>query len=184
ALQPRLKAINEKYKGLGLSDPKKAQQNQETMALYKEAGVNPLGGCLPLLIQLPFLYAFYRVLDLAIEMRGASWIWVSDLSQPETLAIHILPIILIASQFLSQRLTPATGMDPNQQKIMMFMPLMYGFMFYYASSGLVLYWLTSNLAMIAQQLIINRMMPAPPPAPAPASLPAATKSPVKRAVKK
>jgi len=73
-------------------------------------------------------------------------------------------------------------MDPNQQKIMMFMPLMYGFMFYYASSGLVLYWLTSNLAMIAQQLIINRMMPAPPPAPAP--VPAATKSPVKRAVKK
>ena len=101
------------------------------------------------------------MLDLAIEMRGASWLWVSDLSQPETLAIHILPIILIASQFLSQRLTPATGMDPNQQKIMMFMPLMYGFMFYYASSGLVLYWLTSNLAMIAQQLIINRMMPAP-----------------------
>jgi YidC/Oxa1 family membrane protein insertase len=184
ALQPRLKAINEKYKGLSLSDPKKAQQNQETMALYKEAGVNPLGGCLPLLIQLPFLYAFYRVLDLAIEMRGAQWLWVSDLSQPETLAIHILPIILIASQFLSQRLTPATGMDPNQQKIMMFMPLMYGFMFYYASSGLVLYWLTSNVAMIAQQLIINRMMPAPPPAPAPAPAPAATKSPVKRAVKK
>lgn len=191
ALQPRLKAINEKYKGLSLSDPKKAQQNQETMALYKEAGVNPLGGCLPLLIQLPFLYAFYRVLDLAIEMRGAQWLWVSDLSQPETLAIHILPIILIASQFLSQRLTPATGMDPNQQKIMMFMPLMYGFMFYYASSGLVLYWLTSNLAMIAQQLIINRMMPAPPPASPSASTsvsaPVSPKSPVKtvkRAVKK
>lgn len=189
ALQPRLKAINEKYKGLSLSDPRKAQQNQETMALYKEAGVNPLGGCLPLLIQLPFLYAFYRVLAIAIEMRGAKWLWVSDLSQPETLAIHILPIILIASQFLSQKMTPATGMDPNQQKIMMFMPLMYGFMFYYASAGLVLYWLTSNLAMIAQQLIINRMMPiAPagsqPSAPVPVSKPSTPKSPVKRAIKK
>jgi len=139
----------------------------------------------PLLIQLPFLYAFYQVLGIAIEMRGARWLWVSDLSQPETLAIHILPIILIASQFLSQKMTPATGMDPNQQKIMMFMPLMYGFMFYYASAGLVLYWLTSNLAMIAQQLIINRMMPAPPPAPAsvpaPAAAPASPKSPAKAA---
>jgi YidC/Oxa1 family membrane protein insertase len=177
-LQPRIKAINDKYKSIGLSDPRKAQQNQEVMALYKEAGVNPLGGCLPLLIQLPFLYAFYRVLSIAIEMRGAHWLWVADLSQPETLAIHILPIVLIASQFLAQRLTPATGMDPNQQKLMMFMPLMYGFMFYYASSGLVLYWLTSNLAMIAQQLLINRMMPHP--APAPATIVPAAKAPVKK----
>jgi YidC/Oxa1 family membrane protein insertase len=181
-LQPRIKAINDKYKSVSLKDPRKAQQNQEVMALYKEAGVNPLGGCLPLIIQLPFLYAFYRVLYIAIEMRGAHWLWVPDLSQPETLAIHLLPIILIASQFLAQRLTPATGMDPNQQKIMMFMPLMYGFMFYYASAGLVLYWLTSNLAMIAQQLIINRMVPHPAPASAPA-LPAA-KAPVKKTVKK
>jgi YidC/Oxa1 family membrane protein insertase len=179
ALQPRLKAINEKYKNVGLSDPRKAQQNQEVMALYKEAGVNPVGGCLPLLVQLPFLYAFYRVLAIAIEMRGASWLWVSDLSQPETLAIHILPIILVVSQFVSQRLTPATGMDPNQQKIMMMMPLIYGFMFYYMSSGLVLYWLTSNLAMIAQQLLMNRLVAAPALAPA-----AVSKAPVKRTVKK
>ncbi len=182
ALQPRLKSINDKYKNIGLSDPRKAQQNQEVMALYKEAGVNPLGGCLPLLIQLPFLYAFYRVLSIAIEMRGAHWLWVSDLSQPETLAIHLLPLILIASQFLSQRMTPATGMDPNQQKIMMFMPLMYGFMFYSASAGLVLYWLTSNLAMIAQQLIINKMMPVAAPVPAVAASPAG-KAPVKRTKK-
>jgi YidC/Oxa1 family membrane protein insertase len=181
ALQPRLKAINEKYKNIGLSDPKKAQQNQETMALYKEAGVNPLGGCLPLLLQLPFLYAFYRVLAIAIELRNAPWLWVADLSQPETLPIHVLPLVLIASQFLAQKLTPAAGMDPNQQKMMMFMPLLYGFMFYHASAGLVLYWLTSNVAMIAQQLLINRMMPPAPPAPAVA---AAGKAPVKRAVKK
>jgi YidC/Oxa1 family membrane protein insertase len=144
-----------------------------------------LGGCLPLIIQLPFLYAFYRVLEIAIEMRGAHWLWVTDLSQPETLAIHILPIILIASQFYAQRLTPATGMDPNQQKMMMFMPLLYGFMFYYASAGLVLYWLTSNVAMIAQQLIINRMMPHPAPATnAPAVTAPTSKSPVKKTVKK
>jgi YidC/Oxa1 family membrane protein insertase len=183
ALQPRLKAINEKYKGIGVSDPRKAQQNQETMALYKEAGVNPLGGCLPLLLQLPFLYAFYRVLAIAIELRNAPWVWVADLSQPETLPIHILPLVLIASQFLAQKLTPATGMDPNQQKMMMFMPLLYGFMFYHASAGLVLYWLTSNVAMIAQQLLINRMMPSAVPAPAPA-VAVSGKAPVKRAVKK
>jgi YidC/Oxa1 family membrane protein insertase len=106
---------------------------------------------------------------------------VADLSQPETLPIHVLPLVLIASQFLAQKLTPAAGMDPNQQKMMMFMPLLYGFMFYHASAGLVLYWLTSNVAMIAQQLLINRMMPPAPPAPAVA---AAGKAPVKRAVKK
>ena len=97
------------------------------------------------------------------------WLWVTDLSQPETLAIHVLPLVLIATQFLAQKLTPATGMDPNQQKMMMFMPLMFGFMFYYASAGLVLYWLTWNVAMIAQQLVINQMMPMPDcPASAPA----------------
>lgn len=184
ALQPRLKAINAKYKGIGMSDPKKADQNKEVMALYKEAGVNPLGGCLPLLVQLPFLYAFYRVLAIAIEMRNAHWLWVGDLSQPETLAIHVLPIILVASQFLAQKMTPATGMDPNQQKLMMFMPLMYGFMFYSASAGLVLYWLTSNLAMIAQQLIINRMMPTPPPEPVLAGKAPVAKTPAKKSLKR
>jgi YidC/Oxa1 family membrane protein insertase len=184
ALQPRLKAINAKYKGIGMSDPKKADQNKEVMALYKEAGVNPLGGCLPLLVQLPFLYAFYRVLAIAIEMRNAHWLWVGDLSQPETLAIHVLPIILVASQFLAQKMTPATGMDPNQQKLMMFMPLMYGFMFYSASAGLVLYWLTSNLAMIAQQLIINRMMPAPPPEPVLAGKAPVAKTPINKSLKR
>jgi YidC/Oxa1 family membrane protein insertase len=192
-LQPRLKEINAKYKKIGISDPRKAEQNKETMALYKEAGVNPLGGCLPLLIQLPFLYAFYRVLAIAIELRHASWLWVGDLSQPETLAIHVLPLVLIASQFLAQKLTPTTGMDPNQQKMMMFMPLLYGFMFYYASSGLVLYWLISNVAMILQQLVINRMMPKAKPelSPAPVSkahanavAPANSKAPVKKTVKK
>ena len=132
-----------------------------------------------MLLQLPFFYAFYRVLNIAIELRHASWLWVPDLSQPETLAIHLLPIILIATQFLSQRMTPAAGVDPSQQRMMMFMPLMFGFMFYYASAGLVLYWLTGNLVGIAQQLIINRFMPTPtPPAPPP------SKAPVKKVAKK
>jgi YidC/Oxa1 family membrane protein insertase len=179
-LQPQIQAINAKYKNISLRDPRKAEQNQEVMALYKKEGVNPVGGCLPMLVQLPFFYAFYRVLSIAIELRHAPWMWVPDLSSPESLPIHLLPIILIATQFLTQRLTPAAGVDPNQQKMMMFMPLMFGFMFYYASAGLVLYWLTGNLVGIAQQLIINRFMPAPvPPAPPPP-----TKAPVKKTGRK
>ena len=83
ALQPKIQAINEKYKGLGMRDPKMAQKNEETMALYKENGANPMAGCLPMLIQMPFLIAFYKVLAVSIEMRGANWMWVTDLSQPE-----------------------------------------------------------------------------------------------------
>ena len=93
-LQPQITAINARYKGLGMRDPKKAEQNQEVMALYKREGVNPLGGCLPMVIQLPFFYAFYRVLNVSIELRGAPWLWVHDLSQPETLAIRLLPVLL------------------------------------------------------------------------------------------
>jgi YidC/Oxa1 family membrane protein insertase len=178
-LQPQIQAINAKYKGISMRDPRKAEQNQEIMALYKREGVNPVGGCLPMLVQIPFFYAFYRVLDIAIELRHAPWLWVPDLSSPESLPIHLLPLILIGTQFYSQKLTPAAGVDPNQQKMMMFMPLMFGFMFYFASAGLVLYWLTSNLVGIGQQLIINRFMPTPTPPPAPPP-----KAPVKRTVKK
>jgi len=165
-LQPQIAAINAKYKGLSLRDPRKAQQNQEVMDLYKKEGVNPMGGCLPMLVQLPILYAFYRVLSVTIELRGAHWLWVTDLSQPEQLAIRLLPIVLIVTQFVVQKMTPNPGMDPSQARMMMFMPLMFGFLFYNASSGLVLYWLTGNLTGIAQQWLINRTMPAPPPPPA------------------
>lgn len=179
-LQPEIKRLNEKYKNLKLSDPRKAEQNQEVMALYKREGVNPVGGCLPLIVQLPFFYAFYRVLNIAIELRHAPWLWVVDLSSPESIPLHILPLILVGTQFLSQRMTPAAGVDPTQQRMMMLMPLMFGFMFYYASAGLVLYWLTGNLVGIGQQLLINRFMPTatPPPAPAP------VKAPVKKAIKR
>jgi len=94
-------------------------------------------------------------------MRGASWFWVSDLSQPETLAIKVLPVLLVITQFAMQRMTPTPGVDPAQQKMMMFMPLMFGYMFYFASAGLVLYWLTGNVVGIAQQWILNKTMSAP-----------------------
>ena len=156
ALKPQIDAINSKYKNLKMTDPRKQEQQQETMELYKKYGVNPMGGCVPMVIQIPFFFAFYKVCTVAVEMRGAHWLWVKDLSQPETLAIHILPIIMIASQFLMQKMTPqATGGDPNQQKMMMMMPLIFGFMFYNLSSGLVLYYLTSNLVGIGQQWFFN-----------------------------
>ncbi len=161
ALQPHIKAINEKYKGLSLRDPKKAQQNQEVMDLYKKHGVNPTGGCVPMVLQIPFFIAFYKVLSVAIELRGAQWLWVTDLSQPEHLPIRILPVAMIGTQFVLQKMTPATTADPSQQRIMMLMPLMLGFMFYGVSSGLVLYWLTGNLVGIAQQWGFNRTMVTP-----------------------
>jgi YidC/Oxa1 family membrane protein insertase len=160
-IQPELARINDKYKGVAMTDPKAAQKNEEIMELYKKHGVNPAGGCLPLLLQMPVLFGFYTVLSVAIEMRQAQWLWVGDLSQPETLAIRVLPVLMVATQFLLQRMTPTAGLEPSQQKIMMFMPLMFAFMFWGASSGLVLYWLTSNIFAIAQQYAFSKLMPVP-----------------------
>jgi len=157
ALQPQVKALNEKYKGIGLRDPRKSKQNEELMALYKKHGVNPMGGCMPMVLQIPFFFAFYKVLRVAIELRGAEWLWVTDLSQPEHLAIRILPIAMVISQFAAQKMTPTTTPHASQQRVMYMMPLFMGFIFYGVSSGLVLYWLTSNLVGVAQQLIINKI---------------------------
>jgi YidC/Oxa1 family membrane protein insertase len=190
--QPLIKAINEKYKNIGLRDPRKAQQNQEVMELYKREGINPFGGCVPMLVQLPILYAFYRVLYVAIELRHAPWLWVTDLSAAETLPIHLLPVIMVVTQFYSQKLTPTAGVDPKQQKMMLMMPVIFGFMFYSLPSGLVLYYLTSNLVGIVQQLVINKFMSKSTPAVAPAlAVPAnalaptapVAKAPVKAAVR-
>lgn len=161
-IQPEMQRINEKYKGIAMTDPRAAQKNEEIMALYKKHGVNPAGGCLPLLLQFPFLIGFYSVLSVAIEMRQAQWLWVGDLSQPETIPVRLLPVAMVASQFLLQRMTPPSpGMDPAQQKMMMFMPLMFAFMFYGASSGLVLYWLTGNVFAMLQQYVFLKVKPAP-----------------------
>ncbi len=156
-LQPLIKSINEKYKSMSMRDPRRQQQNKEVMEVYSRYGVNPMGGCLPMLLQLPFFFAFYTVLTVAIEMRHASWLWVRDLSAPEHLAVRILPILMIATQFWYQKMTPSTMGDPAQQKMMQFMPLIMGFFFYGLSSGLVLYWLTGNLVGVAQQWFINRL---------------------------
>jgi len=156
ALKPQIDAINAKFKNLKMTDPKKAEQQQETMDLYKKHGVNPMGGCVPMLIQLPFFIAFYKVFKVSVEMRGAHWLWVTDLSQPEHFAIKILPLIMIGTQFAMQKMTPqAPGQDPSQQKMMMFMPLVFGYMFYWFPSGLVLYYLTSNLVSMGQQWFFN-----------------------------
>ena len=162
-LQPQLKAIQEKYKHLKMKDPRRNQMSQETMELYKKHGVNPLGACLPMLLQIPFLYGFYKVLIVSIEMRHAPWIswWVPDLSAPEPdlvrwLPIKFLPLLMCGTQFLLQKMSPMPSADPTQQKIMLFMPVMFLFFFWYISSGLVLYWLTGNLVGIAQQWYINR----------------------------
>lgn len=160
-LQPEMQAINERFKGVSMKDPKAANKNAEVMDLYKKHGVNPAGGCLPMLLQFPFLFAFYAVLSATIEMRGAQWLWLGDLSNFDP--TYALPIVMVGTQFVLQKMTPMTGGDPMQQRMMMFMPLIFGFMFMKAQSGLVLYWLTGNLVGIVQQWGFNKLMPAPSP---------------------
>jgi YidC/Oxa1 family membrane protein insertase len=156
-IAPQIKAIQEKYKKYSLRDPRKAEMNQEVSALYKKEGVNPAGGCLPLLIQMPFLFAYYRMLGVAIDLRHASWLWIHDLSSPEQLAIHILPIVVIISMLFMQRMTPQAGMDPAQQKMMnIMMPGMLGIISWNLASGLCLYWSVGNLIGIVQQSVMNR----------------------------
>jgi YidC/Oxa1 family membrane protein insertase len=160
-IQPEIQRINEKYKGIAMTDPRAAKKNEEMMELYKKHGVNPAGGCLPLLLQMPFLIGFYSVLSVAIEMRQAQWLWVTDLSQPETLPIRMLPVAMVGTQLLLQKMTPTAGMDPQQQRIMLLTSLMFAVMFYGASSGLVLYWLTGNLFAMAQQYVFTKLAPKP-----------------------
>ena len=153
---PQIKAIQEKYKKYGLRDPRKAQMNEEISGIYKREGVNPAGGCLPMLIQFPFLIAYYRMLGAAIDLRHAHWLWIKDLSAAEPFP-YILPIIMVVSMLLVQKMTPQAGMDPTQQKMMtIMMPLMMGFIFFRLAEGLNLYYAESNLISIAQQAIMNR----------------------------
>jgi YidC/Oxa1 family membrane protein insertase len=165
-IAPLVKSIQEKYKHLKFNDPRKQRMNQEVMKLYQEHHINPLGSCLPMVFQLPFLYGFYRVLDLSIELRHAPWLlWLKDLSAPDP--IYILPTLMVVTMFILQKMTPVATADPAQQRMMMIMPLMFGIMFFRFASGLVLYWLTSNVVGIAQQAFINRITPASQPLPGP-----------------
>jgi YidC/Oxa1 family membrane protein insertase len=138
-----------------MRDPRKQEMQQEISAVYKEHGVNPVGGCLPMLIQMPFLFAYYRMLGVAIDLRHAHWLWVHDLSAPDPL--HLLPIGIIITMFLTQRMTPQAGMDPAQQKMMNFMmPVMLGVISWNLAAGLNLYWSVSQLLGIGQQVMMNR----------------------------
>lgn len=152
---PQIKSIQEKYKKYSLRDPKKAAMNEEISALYKKEGVNPAGGCLPLLIQTPFLFAYYRMLNVAMDLRHAPWLWIHDLSAPDP--IYILPITIVVTMFFMQRMTPQAGMDPTQQKMMNFMmPAMLGYISFTLPAGLSLYWAMGQVIGIAQQAALNR----------------------------
>jgi YidC/Oxa1 family membrane protein insertase len=154
-IQPQMKSIQEKYKRYSLTDPRRAEMQKEMQALYKKEGVNPIGGCFPLLLQMPFLYAFYAMLNNAVELRQANWLWVHDLSMPDPL--HILPIIIIVAMFVQQKSAPQGGMDPAQQKIMALMgPLMFGAFSWAMPAGLSIYLALSTLLGWAQQAVINR----------------------------
>lgn len=152
---PQIKAIQEKYKKYSLRDPRKAPMNEEISALYKKEGVNPAGGCLPMLIQLPFLYAYYQMLRIALDLRHAHWLWIHDLSAADPLLL--LPIVMVGSMLIVSRMTPQPGVDPAQQKMTtIMMPLMMGFFFFRLPAGLNLYYAESNLIQMAQQSIMNR----------------------------
>jgi YidC/Oxa1 family membrane protein insertase len=147
-IQPLMKELKEKYK----NDAAKLQK--ETMAIYKKHKVNPIGGCLPMFLQIPVFIALYNVLLRAIELRGAPFVlWITDLSVKDP--YYVLPIVMGATMVLQQKMTP-TAMDPKQAKMMMFMPIIFTFMFLTFASGLVLYWLVNNTLGIIQQYFVNK----------------------------
>ncbi|MRW94751.1 membrane protein insertase YidC [Duganella sp. FT80W] len=150
---PKMQAIRERYKG----DP--AKMNQATMELYKQEKINPLGGCLPILVQMPVFISLYYVLQSAVEIRGAPWVgWITDLAQHDPYAI--LPVLYAISMFITTKLNPAPA-DPMQAKMMMFMPLAFSVMFFFFPSGLVLYWVVNNVLSIAQQYVISKKFGTP-----------------------
>jgi YidC/Oxa1 family membrane protein insertase len=154
-IQPQMNEIKEKYKKYKATDPKRNEMNVEIMKLQKDNGVNMFGGCIPTLITLPLLYAFFTMLPRVVELRQAHWLWLPDLQSPDPW--HILPIAMVVSQFLVQFYTPSPGVDPQQQKMMAFMmPAVSGYFTWTYGSGLALYWAVGNLISIAQQAVMNR----------------------------
>jgi len=148
-IAPQVKAVQAKYKG----DPQR--MNAAVMDMYKKHGANPLGGCLPMLLQIPVFFAIYRVLLNAVELQGAPWaLWVTDLSRMDNL--FILPILMGASMYYQQKLTPSNFTDPMQEKVFKFLPIIFTFFFFTFPAGLVLYWFVNNLFSITQQFIVNQ----------------------------
>jgi len=158
-LQPQLKAIQDRYANLKVTDPARQKMNTEVMNLYREKGVNPASGCIPMLLMMPVLFAFYQLLAQSIELRGAAfgW-WIKDLSQPDP--FFIIPILVSLTMFWQQKMTPATG-DPTQRQMMMFMPIIFGFIFLTTAAGTALYWFVSNVWAIAQQYFTNWLIGPP-----------------------
>jgi len=155
-LQPKIKALRAKYKKAKQDITQRRQMNEEMMKLYKQEGVNPAGGCLPMLIQIPIFWGFFKLLRVAVEFRHAPFIlWIQDLSVMDP--IYVIPILMGITQYISQKMTP-TSADPKQQKMMLIMPVVMTVFFMSFQSGLVLYWLSNNVLQIGQQYITNRLM--------------------------
>jgi len=174
ALQPQMNALKAKYK----DDP--AKMNKKLMEFMKENKVSPVGGCLPMMVQLPVFFGFYRMIQSAIELRGAHFLWVKDLSRPDTLFLvpgttfpfNLLPLIMGATMLWQSHLTPPSpGMDPSQQKIMRYMPLMFLAFLYNYSAGLTLYWTVQNLLTILQTKLTRPTPGAAAPAAGPVLTP-------------
>ena len=147
-LAPKIKMLQEQY------GDDKMKLNQETMALYKAEKVNPAGGCLPILVQMPVFIALFYVLQSSVEMRGAPWLgWIKDLSVPDPL--YILPVLMVATMLLQTWLNPKPA-DPTQEKMMWIMPFMFAFTFFFFPAGLVLYWVVSNIFSIVQQWVVTK----------------------------
>jgi YidC/Oxa1 family membrane protein insertase len=154
-IQPQMDAIKEKYKKYKVTDPKRGEMNAEIMQLQKDNGVSMFGGCIPQLITMPLIIAFFYMLPKVVELRLAHWFWLPNLQAPDP--HHILPIFMVLSQFLVQFYTPSPGVDPQQQKMMAFMmPLFSGYITWQYASGLALYWSVGNLIGIAQQSVMNQ----------------------------
>jgi YidC/Oxa1 family membrane protein insertase len=153
-VQPKVNALRDKFKKAKTDPEQRQKMNEEMMKLYKEEGINPASGCFPILLQAPILWAFYSLLSQAIELRGEPFIlWITDLSLRDP--YYLTPILMTITMVIQQKMTPTT-IDPAQQKIMMAMPFVFGFIFKDLPSGLVLYWLVQNLLSIAQQAFMNR----------------------------
>jgi YidC/Oxa1 family membrane protein insertase len=157
-VMPEIKQIQDRYKKYSMKDPRRQDMNNEVMAVYKREGVNPMGSCLPMLLQMPIWIALFSMLGAAIELRHAPWLgWVQDLSSRDP--YYILPILMTVTMYISQKMTPATSADPAQQKMMQMMPIIFGFLFMRTSSGLTLYILSSNIVAMGQQWYLNKTTP-------------------------
>jgi YidC/Oxa1 family membrane protein insertase len=159
-LAPKMKELQEKIKGMKQNDPRLKELQKDQLRLMKEG--NPLGGCLPLLIQMPFLFALYRAITISLDFRQASFLWLPDLSAPEPYLIHVLPILMAATMIVLQLITPAPSADPLQRKMMAIgMPLFMLYILWSAPAGLLVYWLVGNIVGFTQQFIINRWTQTP-----------------------